>query len=253
MNLISKLFTATAILCAFAFPSILGAMPGEETFKKAAAFYVEGKYDEAIKEYYKPIQEGYESGNLYYNMGNCFLKKNNIGYAILYYEKAKRLIPADDDLKANYEFAESLIKNRQSATSRPWLNRQIDRVYNPLTTNALMILILFFYVMIFAVLTTGIFLAERIRKKYSTIAISAAAALLIISSYVLYERVGGGQSVVLAEKVEARYEPFDKATVFFTLYEGMKVEVIDSDGQWYKIKRPDGKAGWTPKNDIGLI
>ncbi|MBF0488722.1 MAG: SH3 domain-containing protein [Nitrospirae bacterium] len=254
MSLINKLFMAAVVLCAIAFQSItVGAYPAEDAFKKAAEFYVEGKYDEAIREYYKPIQEGYESGNLYYNMGNCFLKKNNIGYAILYYEKAKRLIPADDDLKANYEFAESLIKNRQSVTSRPWLNRQLDRAYNPLTNNALMILILFFYVMIFAVLTAGIFIDERIREKYSTVAISAAAALLIISSYVLYERVSGVQSVVLAGKVEARYEPFEKATVFFTLSEGMKVEVIDTDAQWYKIKRPDGKAGWTPKNDIGLI
>ncbi|MBF0457681.1 MAG: SH3 domain-containing protein [Nitrospirae bacterium] len=242
---------ALSVILALAFAAPLSADMTADAFKNAAAFYIGGKYDEAIKEYYKLIQEGYESGNLYYNMGNCFLKKNNIGYAVLYYEKAKRLIPADDDLRANYEFAESLIKNRQSTGARPWLNRQLDKAYNPLTTDALTIILLLLYVLIFAVVTTGIFV-ERIRRS-STIAISAAAVLLIISSWVFYERVSSGQSVVLAEKVEARYEPFERATVFFTLYEGMKVEVIDAGDQWYKIRRPDGKAGWVPKNDIGLI
>jgi tetratricopeptide (TPR) repeat protein len=244
---------ALAVVLAAAAPLAAqpAAQPAADVFKNASALYVEGKYDEAIKEYYKPIQEGYESGNLYYNLGNCFLKKNHLGYAILYYEKARRLIPADADLRANYDFAESLVKNRQGIAARPWLTRQLDKVFNPLTTATLTVLIVLFYVMIFAVLTAGIFI-ERIRK-YSIMAISAAAVLLIISSYVLYERVSAEQSVVLVEKVEARYEPFDKATVFFTLYEGMKAEVIDSNGQWYKIRRPDGKAGWVQKNDIGLI
>ncbi|MEO5359717.1 MAG: SH3 domain-containing protein [Nitrospirota bacterium] len=253
MITIINIFMTIIVFAALTSPAHAGAdTAAADVFKKAAAFYTEGKYDEAIKEYNKPIQEGYESGNLYYNIGNCYLKKNNIGYAILYYEKAKRLIPADDDLRANYEYAESLIKNRQTTDSRSWLNRQLDKIYNQLTTRALTVLLAFLYVMIFAVLTAGLFV-EWIRKKYSTIIISAAAVFLIISLYVLYERLSWGQSVVLAEKVEVRYEPFDKATVFFTLYEGMKVEVIAVETNWYKIKRPDGKAGWITKNNIGLI
>ncbi|MBF0319534.1 MAG: SH3 domain-containing protein [Nitrospirae bacterium] len=244
-------YIVAALAVALATTAPLAAQPASDVFKKASALYVEGKYDEAIKEYYKPIQEGYESGNLYYNLGNCFLKKNHIGYAILYYEKARRLIPADADLRANYDFAQSLVKNRQAIAARPWLNRQLDKVFNPLRTGTLTVLIVLFYVMIFAALTAGIFV-ERL-KRYSIMAISSAAVLLIVSSYVLYERVSAEQSVVLVEKVEARYEPFDKATVFFTLYEGMKAEVIDTSGQWYKIRRPDGKAGWVQKNDIGLI
>jgi tetratricopeptide (TPR) repeat protein len=246
-------FTAAAVIFALAAaaPSAAQTSAAADVFKQASALYVQGKYDEAIKEYYKPIQEGYESGHLYYNLGNCFLKKNNIGYAILYYEKAKRLIPTDADLRANYEFAESLIKNRQGIAERPWLNRRLDKVFNPLTTDVLTVVVSLFYVMIFAILTAGIFV-EKIGR-YSKPAISAAAVFLLISSYVLYERLSTEQSVVLVEKADARYEPFDKATVFFTLHEGMKAAVVDSNGQWYKIKRPDGKAGWVQKNDIGLI
>ncbi|MBF0515789.1 MAG: SH3 domain-containing protein [Nitrospirae bacterium] len=253
MNRIIRLLIAILMLTALTSSVHAGAeTAAAEAFKTAAAYYVEGKYDAAIKEYYKLIQEGYEGGSLYYNIGNCFLKKNNIGYALLYYEKAMRLIPADDDLKANYEYAQSLIKNRQTSEARPWLNRQLDKIYNPLTIVALTILLAFLYVLIFAILTAGVFI-EKIKNKFSTSIISAAAVLFLISSYELYERVNTGHSIVLTEKAEARYEPFEKATVFFTVFAGMKVEVIDTEDKWYKIKRPDGKAGWVPKQDIGLI
>ncbi|MCG6551858.1 MAG: SH3 domain-containing protein [Candidatus Magnetominusculus sp. LBB02] len=222
-----------------------------DVFKKAALLYTEGKYDEAAKEYYKPIQDGYESGGLYYNIGNCYLKTNRIGYAILYYEKARRLIPVDEDLRANYEFAVSQIKNRQSAVERPWVNRQLDRLYSPLTTDALTICLFILYATIFAAAIARLFIVRL--RGFAIYAIAVAAVLLIISSYVLYDRQSGVHSIVLAEKIEARYEPFDGATVFYTMYAGMRVDVVETEGQWYKIKRPDGKTGWAHKGDIGVI
>jgi SH3-like domain-containing protein len=45
----------------------------------------------------------------------------------------------------------------------------------------------------------------------------------------------------------------DKATAYFTLYEGMKVEVISSKDNWYKIRRQDNKSGWIEKSALSIF
>ncbi|MFQ5901498.1 MAG: SH3 domain-containing protein [Thermodesulfobacteriota bacterium] len=57
----------------------------------------------------------------------------------------------------------------------------------------------------------------------------------------------------MAEKVNARFEPFDRAETHFTLYEGMKVYIISLKDNWYKIRRSDKKVGWVEKEDLGAF
>ena len=73
-------------------------------FKQANGFYQKGEYNKAADIYQQMITSGYKSGNLYYNLGNTYYKLGQKGMAILYYEKAKRLIPGDADLKANLAY-----------------------------------------------------------------------------------------------------------------------------------------------------
>ncbi|QWR76421.1 tetratricopeptide repeat protein [Candidatus Magnetomonas plexicatena] len=248
-----KLFLLIIALTVLVLPQMATADSAGEVFKHASEFYVSGNYDAALKQYETLIKEGYESGNLYYNIGNCYIKKNNIGFAILYYEKAKRLIPSDADLRANSEYASSLIKNRQSGSKNieSWIYRRIERVFDIFTTNGLTMLLLLQYVLMTAVLISSIY-SEKI-KRYAMPIVLSAALLFLLSSYVFYERVSVKEAVVLAERADVRYEPFDKATVFFTMYEGMTADVVDLNNEWYKIKRADGKTGWVRISDIGLI
>ncbi|MBF0463650.1 MAG: tetratricopeptide repeat protein [Nitrospirae bacterium] len=247
-----KLFLLMLIIAIAILPQMVAADSAEEVFKKASAFYVSGKYDDALKQYETLVKEGYESGNLYYNMGNCYIKKNNIGNAILYYEKAKRLIPSDNDLRANSEYADSLVKNRQSIGNiKSWIERRIDKVFDIFTTNGLTVFLLLLYVFIMAILTISIYF-EKI-KKYANMIILIATCLFLLSSYVFYERISLKEAVVLVERADVRYEPFEKATVFFTMYEGMMADVVDVNNEWYKIKRSDGKTGWVRISDIGVI
>jgi tetratricopeptide (TPR) repeat protein len=77
----------------------------QSQFYQANDFYEKGQFQSAVDSYQKLLESGYESGNLYYNLGNAYFKLGNKGQAILYYEKARRLIPSDADLKANLAYA----------------------------------------------------------------------------------------------------------------------------------------------------
>ena len=94
--------------------------PGDSAaiFGNANELYKKGNYDLAIADYEKILNKGYESGNLYYNIGNCYFKENKLGKAIVNYKRALRLEPRDGDIRSNYKFAFSTVKRNVFAPQK---------------------------------------------------------------------------------------------------------------------------------------
>ncbi len=80
--------------------------------QKANELYKNNQYQLAIDEYNKIISQGYEGASLYYNLGNAHYRLGNVGFAILYYEKALKLSPSDEDAKHNLAIAKLNIKDK---------------------------------------------------------------------------------------------------------------------------------------------
>ena len=80
--------------------------------QKGNELYKNNQYQLAIDEYDKLIKQGYEGTSLYYNLGNAHYRLGKVGYAILYYEKALRLSPNDEDAKHNLALAKLNIKDK---------------------------------------------------------------------------------------------------------------------------------------------
>ncbi len=221
-------------------------------FNKGNQLYEQGIYDEAIKEYSKLLDQGFESGNLYFNFGNSYLKKGELGRAILNYERAKRLIPNDSDLKSNYNYALSKIENAPLQTTSP-LSEKISGLFSKLTLNGLTILVSVVYVMIILILTASVFI-QSIRK-YRIIVISILSLVFVPGIFSLYGRVSvlDNEAIVISKNAEAKFEPLDNATTHFTIYEGTKVYVLESKINWSKVERFDGKAGWIINSSIERI
>ncbi len=215
--------------------------------------YEKGKYGEAISEYNEIINRGYESGSVYFNLGNSYFKKGELGKAIVNYERAKRLNPRDRDLESNYNYALSLIKGDRGETKKSWPIRVVNACYTPFSINGIIILLSLLFIAILIVIVTGKYLGTI--KKYSTIVISLLLLFFMISLLPLMQRIAltDKEGVVTSETAEAGFEPIEGATTHYTLYEGMKVEIVNSTESWYKVKREDGKAGWISRDDLEII
>jgi tetratricopeptide (TPR) repeat protein len=220
-------------------------------FYKGNTLYEEGKYDEAIHEFAKLLDRGLESGNLYYNIGNCYFKKGKLGKAILNYERAKRLIPRDSDLKSNYKFAISRLEY-DIAEKSSWIKR-ITGLFNFLSLNELTILLSSAFLMAVIFFTFRLFI-PGLRKHTLAVTVCLIIAIILLSiplaqrSTLLYK-----EAVVISGNPEVRFEPIDNSTVHFTLYEGMKISTIQSKKEWTKVRRADGKVGWIKSGDIEKI
>ena len=73
--------------------------------------YMEGAYDKAIEEYCAILEGGEYSLELYYNLANAYFKMENIGKAILYYNKALRIAPSQEDVLHNLAHSGAVIVN----------------------------------------------------------------------------------------------------------------------------------------------
>ena len=74
------------------------ANPDIEAANKA---YNKEKYNDAITLYNKVLEKGEVASDLYYNLGNCYFRIANYPMAILNFERAKKLNPADADVDFN--------------------------------------------------------------------------------------------------------------------------------------------------------
>ena len=89
--------------------------PGEQTaeqlWDKANTAYINGDFHAAADAYEELLSRGVSSMKLYYNLGNAYFKDDRIGKAILYYNRALRLAPGNDDIRYNLSVAEARTKD----------------------------------------------------------------------------------------------------------------------------------------------
>ena len=96
--------------------------------------YTNGNYQMAVEGYQSILNSGFESAELYYNLGNAFYKLNNIPESNFFYEKARSISPSDEDILMNLSFAQNLridnifLKNfisdlLKSAVIQPFFNK----------------------------------------------------------------------------------------------------------------------------------
>jgi tetratricopeptide (TPR) repeat protein len=221
-----------------------------ESFKDANQLYKDNKYDQAAQAYEKILQTGFESGSLYYNLGNSYFKAGSFGRALLNYERARFFIPSDSDLNSNYNFVRSLLSVPPGANSGKLLFKWLDRLYEGMSINGLTFMLSFLWFSILGMLTAILFIPGI--KRYAGIALALFGITLVVSSVSLGRKVSfyDRGAVVIAGDTEAKFEPSVAATTYFKLIEGSSVIVLDRSAGWVKIRRPDAKIGWVPAASI---
>lgn len=229
----------------------------ESLFKQANAAYHSEKYQEAIQRYQKILSQGYESAELYYNIGNCYFRLSKIGPAILYYEKARRLDPHDPDIAYNLELANLKVVDRLEIPPRFFLFEWWDgvKLFYSIPQLSYLILILFSLVVLFLI----IWLFSK-RNRWRRISLSGAIVvgiLLVFWVYIFLIRIHEKQhlieGVVLAPTVAVRSAPDENSTDVFVLHEGSKTRLEEQRDKWVKISLPDGKTGWIRSETLGII
>lgn len=225
-------------------------------FYKANMLYEKGDYAKAVEGYIAILDMGVESGNIYYNMGNGFLRLGKIGHAILCYERAKVLMPGDSDLKANLNYAGSLAGDADSqASPRFILIRMVERLSSDYNLNTIAIVgaVLYAFVILLSIVNI---INPILRKKLKLLFFVVLTAFLLdLSAFAVryHDKEILKYGIVIEKEADAKYEPIDKAMTYYILHEGNRVIALQTRNGWRQIKRLDGKIAWVKKEALEEI
>lgn len=245
------------ILISF-FISVSFAQSGVDYFfDQGNQSYRKGNYTEAIEYYQKILDAGYESGRLYYNLGNCYYKLNKIGYTILYYEKSRKFLPNDPEVDFNLELARLKVIDRLEMPPRFFLFEWWDTLKHFYSVSQLTYIAITAYVCAAIIFIVYLFVkVDRIRKLLFSLFL-IFFVLTLLSGYFLFANISEERNnqyaILLSPNVTVLSAPDENSTDVFILHEGVKVKLADERENWLKIVLPDGKSGWIKRDNIGVI
>jgi tetratricopeptide (TPR) repeat protein len=193
-----------------------------------------------------------QNDRLAYNLGNAYLKHGDLGHAILWYERARRLAPRDPEILFNLNFARSQLKDE------------------PVQRDHVLVDVFFFLKSFFspriiqqaALIANALFwlgLAVWSSKRHPMIRAWPAAALLGVilftptAAYLGYQDTWVVKGVILPEEQAVRSGFDDRSSTLFILHAGTMVRIEDSKNDFVRIEYTPEAIGWIPQDSVGMI
>lgn len=214
--------------------------------------YKTGKYAAAIKKLSFVSENGIENPDLYYNLGNAYLKNGELGYAVLWYERAAQLIPNDADLKFNLDYARSQVKDIKEDRKKSVIKILFfwKHLLNAPTIQWMAIILN----AVFWLLLVIRFMAnKKPSKMFCWFSVILALVFIMTALYNYYEEKHFKQAVIISDSVSVRSGLAEDSTELFILHEGTKVDVKKERNGYYRIYFSKGKIGWLKKSQVEVI
>ena len=229
----------------------------EKLFTQGNSEYQKGNYESAERYYGQILDSGFDSGPLYYNLGNTCFKQKRLGDAIYYWEKAQHKLPSDRDVQENLELANLLIVDRIEVSENPWPLRILAGITGFFTARQEIWIVLPLFIAA-NILFALYLLATNPRHSFRALMGCIGFGLLFLVfacslSWKIYEQDYRQNAVVVEQKVDVRSGPGSENIAVFTIHEGITVRVHGSNNGWYQISLPNGWSGWLRKDSIRIL
>lgn len=219
--------------------------------------YNQGLYDSAIQMYSGVLDQGFESYELYYNTGNAYFKMNQLPFAILYYEKAKKLDPNDEDINFNLSIANSMIVDKIEQVPEMFYKKWWNYFYNAFSEDTWTMLSLVSWIILLFFI--GLFLITKTRSIKKLAFYMGLLFLLItigtfgLSSQKYYYTKENKEAIIFTPTITAKSSPTISSVDLFVIHEGTKVQILDAVQGWVKIKIRNGSIGWLQGDSLKRI
>jgi tetratricopeptide (TPR) repeat protein len=225
--------------------------------EKGNKAYADGFYANALELYKEVIKQGYESPDLYYNIGNTCYKLNDLPSAILYYERARKLDPGKEDVNFNLKVANSKIADKIEAVPELFYKRWFTSLTHMWSADRWAKVSIVF--LILSLLLGGFYFVSRIivlRKVgfWLGLVFITLSFIFMFFGYQNYLQIKNqDEAIIFAPTITIKSSPDDKSIDLFVLHEGTKVQLLDHIGNWFEIKIANGSIGWLPSSSIERI
>jgi tetratricopeptide (TPR) repeat protein len=229
----------------------------KEKFNLGVTNFTSGNYKEALQVWTDIYNTGYRSANLNYNIGNAYFKLNDIPDAILFYERAYLLNPADENINYNLQISRTLIVDRFQEIPELFFVKWYNFISLFLSTNLWAKISIVSFILCLTLLSLYIY-SNRYRQKIIGFWLAVFLFVLTLSSFAFSIRnkslvYDSHKAIIMSPLVSGKSSPDSSGTDLFVLHEGTKVSVEDEVGEWFEIRLSDGNKGWIPGSSLKVI
>lgn len=238
--------------------SPLFAGRAEMFFEQGNQLYKEKKYDDALKAYAKiVVDDKIENEFVYFNMGNCCYRLNQIGRARYFYEKALEIAPNDKDIIKNLNYLKLKLEDKIEPEKRNFIETLTISwtglfSHSGLSWALLLCLHSFLIMLCFRVFASSKSWRKRILA-INIIVIIVVITLLSTLAAKVYIEEGNKQGIVTVERLSVHAEPELSSKIKFSVHQGAKLKIEKARGLWYRVSLPNGFFGWVEKASLDKL
>ncbi len=244
-----------ALLSLISFGSF--GQPIDTLFARANDLYRAGAYEQAAVAYEAILAQGSVSGELQFNLGNCYYRQGEVGRAILAYERAARVMPSDDDVRHNLHLSRLRAVDRIDPVPEFFLVSWLRITSEYIPASRARVVFFAFWALLFGSLAV-LYLGRRTvvitwsrLVFFVSIPVALLSGILFFSQSVALQEENAG--IIVTPTVTAKSSPDATGTDAFVIHEGLKVEMATTVDGWTRVTLADGKVGWVRMGDVEKI
>lgn len=228
---------------------------GSDLFSAANEAYQQQNYETAI-EHYTALQTRFniKSPALFFNLGNAWNQKGNLGKAVLYYEAALTTDPHFEPARRNLETTLENTKRNLPPPDPDIMEEGNLLHYYPLSPFQSLLL-----THICLVVTLALLLIRHWRESSRLLWICRMLPVLALLFFGLtiatdYASLDDPKlAVTVAEEAPVYFSMNEMDSPRFLLYEGDRVLVDRIEGDWIRVNAYGGERGWMRKDNAGIV
>ena len=220
----------------------------EKLFEEGNNSYNEGDYKKAVALYQETLMLDQHSAALYFNLGNAFYRLNKVAESIYYFEKAKQLLPNDEDILVNSSFAQNMTIDAIEILPESQLEQFKNRIFNSFIFSTWTIITIVL-IWLFALLFLFYIFSKSTRFKRTFFLSSLFILIFFIVSFAISFSLDQKEkqmdyAILFSNRIDVWSEPNQLGELLFSLHEGTKFQIIDDLAEWQKIRLANGSEGW---------
>ena len=232
----------------------------DSIFQESNKLYLANDFENAINGYLSIVDQGISNQILYYNIGNAYYRLDKLGYARLFYEKAKNSIPSDnyllEDVSYNISFLETQLVDEITPLPQFFLLKIMNNLTLVFSNNGwafVLVLVLYVNLILFLLF---LFSSSAAVKSISVKCLLFLFPFLLIVFSCFYMTSYQEQdvfAVLVSHNSYVKTAPSLSSANQFVIHEGLKFQIIDVVDGWSRVILLDGKDGWVNNDDFIII
>ena len=216
---------------------------------QANQLYNQNQFHEAATIYEQAIALGMKNGHLYYNLGNSYFRMGNLPKAILNYVKAQNMLPRNEDVEANLNYALRQTVDQLDGRT-PHALEEVLFWIRDLNLSEQKIVLFWINLVFWIAMAVGLRYRTAAMRLTRNIVLALLILALVSTGFRWHQETHQSIGVIIPQQVDIHSGWNDTTVVLFQLHQGTLVSISQEKENWYEIELPDTKRGWSLKSNI---